>query len=262
MRFAPCLQACPSAPHVGKPDADISAKQRSGRLTSSTLVRFPSCWRPNVPQVPTVFSAGRFYRRPRNRTRADRDHSVRSRRTRLQDHQRIGARDEQEPEHSTLGDSLNRGAELATGAYIAKVDDDDLYGNAYFDNLCSQSTQRERTSAASRLTYSISRPPTPCFVTRATTIDSELRLRLDASDEAQSSSRFSSHPDGSVRTLGSSTERGRWFHHLFCGQVQLHLDTTSRPREPYGQVGADELLKQFECAGSQWRRKRRFLHLS
>ena len=49
--------------------------------------------------------------------------------------ERVGARIEKELEHHTLGDSLNRGAELATGGYVAKVDDDDLYGDAYFDDL-------------------------------------------------------------------------------------------------------------------------------
>lgn len=49
--------------------------------------------------------------------------------------ERIGARVERELEHHTLGDSLNRGADLATGPYVAKVDDDDVYGVAYFDDL-------------------------------------------------------------------------------------------------------------------------------
>lgn len=49
--------------------------------------------------------------------------------------EQVGARIEKELEHHTLGDSLNRGAELATGGYVAKVDDDDLYGDAYFDDL-------------------------------------------------------------------------------------------------------------------------------
>ena len=35
----------------------------------------------------------------------------------------------------TLGDCLNRGAATATGGFIAKVDDDDLYGPNYFGDL-------------------------------------------------------------------------------------------------------------------------------
>ena len=35
----------------------------------------------------------------------------------------------------TLGDCLNRGAELSSGQFIAKVDDDDIYGPHYFQDL-------------------------------------------------------------------------------------------------------------------------------
>jgi hypothetical protein len=35
----------------------------------------------------------------------------------------------------TLGDCLNRGAELSSGQFIAKVDDDDIYGPLYFQDL-------------------------------------------------------------------------------------------------------------------------------
>ena len=35
---------------------------------------------------------------------------------------------------TTLGDSLNRGVEAASGEYVAKMDDDDLYGDRYLSD--------------------------------------------------------------------------------------------------------------------------------
>jgi hypothetical protein len=49
--------------------------------------------------------------------------------------ERSGARVERERAGETLGDCLNRGADMATGRFVAKVDDDDLYGPRYFHDL-------------------------------------------------------------------------------------------------------------------------------
>ena len=50
--------------------------------------------------------------------------------------EQIGCRLEPVLPGEMLGDCLNRGASLATGGLIAKIDDDDLYGHHYFADLC------------------------------------------------------------------------------------------------------------------------------
>lgn len=49
--------------------------------------------------------------------------------------ERTGAVVVQQGPDDTLGDCLNHGAKLATGVFVAKVDDDDIYGPRYFADL-------------------------------------------------------------------------------------------------------------------------------
>jgi hypothetical protein len=56
--------------------------------------------------------------------------------TALAEIEHLGARVDREGPNETLGACLNRGAAMATGGLIAKIDDDDLYGPRYFADLC------------------------------------------------------------------------------------------------------------------------------